>query len=123
MLQTVTERKIMENIFEKMTEEQTEELAKNPFRAVESLWYGVYAIRPLDRDMGIGIEQTPEEFKQIHSILDKINLAVKELEDLGFFIGAIQTSDGVGMLMNVPDKMQILSAAMEMAFGPKGGEE
>ena len=97
MLQAVTERKIMENIFEKMTEEQTEELAKNPFRAVESLWYGVYAIRPLDRDMGIGIEQTPEERKQIHSILDKINLAVKELEDLGFFIGAIQTSDGVGM--------------------------
>ena len=113
----------MENIFGKMTEEQSEELAKNPFRAVESLWYGVYAIRPLDRDMGLGIEQTPEEFEQIHSILDKINLAVKELEDLGFFIGSIQTTDGVGMLMNVPDKMQILSAAMEMAFGSKGGEE
>ena len=113
----------MENIFTKMTEEQSEELAKNPFRAVESLWYGVYAVRPLDRDMGLGIEQTPEEYKQIHSILDKINLAVKELEDLGFFIGAIQTTNGVGMLMDVPDKMQILSAAMEMAFGSKGGEE
>lgn len=111
------------NIFEKMTEEQTEELAKNPFRAVESLWYGVYAIRPLDRDMSDDIEQTPEEYKQIRNVLDKINLAVKELEDLGFFIGTIQTTDGVGMLMSVPERMQILSAAMELAFGPKGGEE
>lgn len=113
----------MANIFAKMTEEQSEELAKNPFRAVESLWYGVYAIRPLDRDMGVDIEQTPEEFRQIQDVLDKINLAVKELEDLGFFIGNVQTTDGVGMLMNVPDKVQILSAAMEMAFGHKGGEE
>lgn len=123
MLQTVTEREIMENIFAKMTEEQSEELAKNPFRAVESLWYGVYAVRPLDRDMGIGIEQTPEEYESIHKVLNKINLAVKELEDLGFFIGSIQTTDGVGMLMSVPEKMQILSAAMEMAFGSKGGED
>lgn len=113
----------MEETFTRMTKEQSDELAKNPFRAVESLWYGVYAVRPLDRDMGLGIEQTPEEFEQIHSVLDKINLAVKELEDLGFFIGSVQTTDGVGMLMNVPEKMQILSTAMEIAFGSKGGEE
>lgn len=113
----------MEDNFTRMTKEQSEELAKNPFRAVESLWYGVYAVRPLDRDMSIGIEQTPEEYQQIHSVLNKINLAVKELEDLGFFIGSIQTTDGVGMLMDVPQKMQILSAAMELAFGSKGGEE
>lgn len=113
----------MKDIFTKMTEEQLEELAKNPFRAVESLWYGVYAIRPLDRDMSIGIEQTPEEYGQIQNVLDRINLAVKELEDLGFFIGTIQTTNGVGQLMNVSDKMQILSAAQEMAFGSKGGEK
>jgi len=113
----------MGDIFERMTEEQTEELSKNPFRAVESLWYGVYAMRPLDRDMGAEIEQTPEEHEQIHRVLDKINLAVKELENLGFFVGLIQTSDGVGTLMNIPEKIHILSTAMEVAFGSKGGEK
>lgn len=113
----------MENIFTKMTKEQSEELAKNPFRAVESLWYGVYAARPLDRDMGIDIEQTPKEKEQICQVLDKINLAVKELEDLGFFIGVVQTVDGVGQLMNMPEKIQVLSAACALAFGKEGGED
>lgn len=113
----------MEDNFARMTEEQSIELAKNPFRAVESFWYGVYAIRPLDRDMGIDIEQTPEEREQIERVLERINLAVKELENLGFFIGSIQTTDGVGQLMDVPEKVHILSAAMEVAFGHKGGEE
>ena len=112
----------MSDIFTRMTDEQSEELARNPFRAVESFYYGVYAIRPLDRDMGMDIEQTEEESEQVKQVIDKINLAVKELEDLGFFIGSVMSTDGVGHLMGVPEKVEILSSAMEFAFRGKGGD-
>ena len=111
------------DIFTKMTKEQEEELAKNPYRAVESFWYGVFAMRPLDRDMGIDIKQNPEVSEQIGKAIDQINLAVKELEKIGYFIGTIQVANGVGQLADMPEKVGIMTTSYNVAFGSKGGKD
>lgn len=110
-------------IFTTMSKEQEEELSKNPFRAVESFWYGVYAMRPLDRDMGVGIKQDPEVREQIGRAIDQINLAVKELERIGYFIGTLQVANGVSQLADIPEKAGMLNAVCDMVFGRKGGED